>query len=224
MAAISTYINALYIVMYNRTADSNGYNYWSSPAQTGALLPASPVTDALAVSMASSFKIAQSTYFDAQYAALSDTNYILKLYQNLGGSTAGVGGDALIYWQFQLDKYSGDRAKLAGEFTKTFLDYAGTDVAGLARKAVFDNKVSVSLAWVDASKTNSFMNAVTTTDAAYAAQTRIIDGVTGTSSTLDLALAQVTQVVSTSNLAAATGVTTVGGVLPASTNVSDLWL
>ena len=160
MAAISTYINALYIVMYNRTADSAGYNYWSGPSQTGALLPAAPVTDALAVTLGSAFKAAHSTYFDAQYAALSDTNYILKLYQNLGCHTAGVSGDALIYWQVQLDKVSGGRAKLAGEFTKAFLDYAGTDAAGLVRKAVFDNKVAVSLAWVDDSKTNAFMNAV----------------------------------------------------------------
>ena len=201
---VQKYINALYVVMYDRAADSNGYNYWLSTV-TGATSQ-TPVTDAIAQTMAGSFRSASSTYFNTQYSALSDSNFILALYANLGNTSSGVGGDALNYWQGRLDGFGGDRAKLAGDFTKAFLEYNGTDAAGLLRKAAFENKVAVSQAWVDASRTNAFMNSAAPTDAAFAAQMRIIDGVDHTAAALQLVNAQVNSVVATGNLANATGV------------------
>ena len=201
---VQKYVNALYVVMYDRAADSNGYNYWLSTV-TGATAQ-TPVTDAIAQTMAGAFRSASPTYFNTQYAALSDSNFILALYANLGNTSSGVAGDALNYWQGRLDSFGGDRAKLAGDFTKAFLEYNGTDAAGLLRKAAFENKVAVSQAWVDASRTNAFMNSAAPTDAAFAAQMRIIDGVDHTAAALQLVNAQVNSVVTTGNLANATGV------------------
>jgi copper(I)-binding protein len=212
----SNYINGLYIVLYGRTADSGGYNYWlNTQGVSPAAAAVTPISAASEQALSKAFVSTQSSYFDATYgltsssgAALSDTNFILALYNNLGGNDTGVSGAALTYWQNALNAVNGDRAALAGRFTEEFLSYNGADPAGLLRQASFFNSVAVSQAWVSASASNSFMDAATTTDPAFLAQQHILTGITSDPATLATALGQITTAVSSQSL---TGVVGQGG-------------
>ena len=192
MATIQSFINGLYTVMYGRVADSTGYSYWlGQVGSTAAGATTTAITDAQAQALAGSFQSTQSTYFTQQYGTLSDAAFITALYVNLGGNSTVAGAD-LVYWQTKLASFGGDRAKLAGQFTQEFINYSGTDANALARQAAFNNKISVSIQYVTTSASNAFMNSAATTDAAFAAETLILQGVSNAPATRDAAIAQIT--------------------------------
>lgn len=199
MAAFETLINGMYVTMYNRTADSVGFNWASGvaglPNPTDARNTVASTLSAQ--NIAQVFRSTQPTYFNAQYGSISTTDAILKLYQNLGGNTSGVDASAIQYWTEQLANVGGDLSKLAGQFTLEFLNYNGTDTAGLARQQSLNNRVAVSQSWVTESgrTANAFMNAQAVNDQAFLAQTAIISGVNASNFTLSQALSQITQTV-----------------------------
>ena len=85
MAAFETLINGMYVTMYNRTADSVGFNWASGvaglPNPTDARNTVASTLSAQ--NIAQVFRSTQPTYFNAQYGSISTTDAILKLYQNL---------------------------------------------------------------------------------------------------------------------------------------------
>lgn len=205
MATYAQYINGLYITMYGRVADSNGYNYWlGTLGVTAAQAATTTISTATEQSLADAFVSTQSTYFNTQYGGLSDTNFILALYNNLGGNTTGVTGANLSYWQAQLTAL-GSRSALTAAFVDAFVNYNGTDTAGLARQAAFMNSIAVSQAWISASASNSFMNATSTTGAAFTAEQNILVGLNNTTGALAVALGQISTAVSTQSLTGVTG-------------------
>ena len=206
-ATYDTFINGLYEVMYGRTADSVGFNW--ARGQVGlasnTVAASTSATASQAQALAGVFQSTQSTYFASTYGALTASQFVNALYVNLGGNVSGVSGSDMAYWQGMLNSLGGNRAALAGEFTLEFLNYAGTDAAGLGRQSALLNKVAVSQAWVSNSAANSFMNAAAITDAAFKAETAVLQGVDGTTATLAVALAQVNGAASIGNLSGVVG-------------------
>ena len=213
MASIQSFLNGLYVVMYNRTADQNGMSYWSSQAGVSASNPASTsISTDTATKIGAAFQAAAPSYFDSQYASKTGVDFISQLYLNLGG-TGTVDSAGLLYWGGVLASFGSDpaaKSKTAALFVQAFIDYSGTDAAALARQAVFTNKIVVSQSWVEKSAGNTFMNAGSdTTAAAFVAQQKVLLGVTGDAATRDAAISQISSAVSAGNV---TGV--VGQVAP----------
>jgi len=191
------FLNAIYTVMYGRTADAGGVRYWSGQFGVDAR---APVSRDLAHRIADGFESSQATYFNAQYGALATPDFIRTLYLNLGGNTAGVDASAIAYWEGQLAEVQGDRGKLAGEFTLAFLSYAGVDSGALQRVEQLANRVALSQAWVAASDTDAFMNARAVGDAAFQAQSRILLGLDGGGEQLQRALDKIGAVAQSDSL------------------------
>jgi hypothetical protein len=189
-------IHGLYITMYDRTADYSGLSYWLAQTRGAG----SAVSLSEAQSLGAGFKETQIHYFEGKYGVLSSRSFVEYLYENLGGSTTGVGDSALRYWQSRLDTLSGDRGSFTGEFVKSFLDYNGNDPIGLSRQAMFENKVAVSKAWADASRHNPFMNTRQVDDPAFRAQQIIVSDNSISETDLPLVLSQVGSVASARSL------------------------
>ncbi|CAN1560559.1 RTX calcium-binding nonapeptide repeat [Rhabdaerophilaceae bacterium] len=204
MANFEVFINGTYVTMYNRTADNVGFNWASGVAglSSVAATRTTAVSTLEAQSLAATFRGTQADYFNSQYGNLAPRDAILKLYQNLGGNTDGVDEAAINYWTNELSKVGGDLSKLAGQFTLEFLNYNGTDAAGLVRQQSLNNRVAVSQSWVNesAKPINEFMNAKTVNDAAFQAQTQIIAGVGASTTALSQAFSQINQVINSRSL------------------------
>ncbi len=219
MATVQAVINAMFITMFNRTADSGGYNYWLAQpiwgANNNAAISASAAATTTATlgqsnNLADIFESSQSAYFNAQYGGLTDNAFITALYQNLGGNTGNVTSADLMYWQAKLDGYGGDRGKLTGNFTSDFLniDLSGSsDQAAIDRQNTFLNKEAVSENWVSRSSEsgNAFMNAQAVNDDAFNAQVNVLTGVNQNSSTRDIAIVQTNAAADSDSLAPVVG-------------------
>ena len=232
MATVQAIINAMYVVMYDRTADDTGYDSWLTSTVWGASgisatnAAATQATSAQAQALADLFESTQSTRFTAVYGALTDAAFIEALYMNLGGNFSGVSSADVFYWTGKLTALGSDRGKLVGQFVTEFLDLnlaGSTDTAAVARQNTFINKVLVSQNWVEQSGKagNSFMNAATTTDAAFLAQQAVLNGVTSTSSSRDAAIDQTDAAAAADSLAGVVGQTETGTTFTLST-ASDL--
>ena len=227
-ASVEAVINALYVTMYGRTADYNGFAHWASQAMWGsaststltvATAKTSQATNAQAQALADQFESSQSAYFTATYGGLGDMDFIRALYLNLGGSNQVAATD-LLYWKSILDNFSGDRGKLAGEFTFQFLTVnltESTDTAAIGRQQTFLNKVLVSEDWVAQSQGKTFMNAALVTDAAFTAQMTILAGISSAISTREAATAQIDAAETAASLAGITGQAVVGTVFALTT-------
>ena len=209
MATYSSFINGLYVVMYGRSADATGYNYWLGTQGISAAAAATTIIPAAAeTALGNAFMTSQSTYFNSQYQSLTDTAFIQQLYNNLGGSSTNVSGSDMAYWQQQLVAAGENKAALAAQFTAAFIDYNGTDPAGLARQQTFMNKVAVSQDWVSVSGTaanSSLMNATSTTSAAFTAEQNVLVGMNNTAAALVTALAQINTAASAQSLTGVVG-------------------
>ena len=190
----SQFVNAIYSVMYGRTADASGYRYWASQFD---LSPTVNVSVDFAQRIADAFESASPTYFNSQYGALSNTDFVRKLYVNLGGNTDGVDSSAINYWQGRLGELQGDRGKLTGEFTLAFLGYTGWDSGGLQRVEQLASRVALSEAWVAGSEQKAFMNARAVNDTAFVAQSQILLNIDGSGSQLQSALNKIEAVIQT---------------------------
>ena len=111
----------------------------------------------------------QSTYFNATYGSLTDSDFINALYVNIAGNAGDPGGVA--YWSNLLaqaeaggESVQAARAGLAGQFVH---DLIGVDLTpgaaalgltaaqyqeAVTRQAIIDNKIAVSLAYLNASQ------------------------------------------------------------------------
>lgn len=188
------FVNAIYSVMYGRTADASGYRYWASQFDLSQNVT---VSIDLAQRVADAFESASPTYFTSQYGALSNADFVRKLYVNLGGNTDGVDSSAINYWQGRLGELQGDRGKLTGEFTLAFLGYTGWDSGGLQRVEQLASRVALSQAWVAGSEQKAFMNARAVNDAAFVAQSQILLNIDGSGSQLQSALNKIEAVIQT---------------------------
>lgn len=233
-ATVQTVVNAMYVTMYGRAADSTGYAYWagvpmwgtsgSTACTTETLQTTTVATNTQAQTLGLHFKSSQSTYFNTTYASLDANAFIRALYVNLGGNS-DVGASDLLYWTSQLATLGGDRGKLAGEFVHQFLTINlsdSTDAAAVGRQQTFLNKVLVSEDWVTQSLNKSFMQAVSANDAAFNSEHTILLGITSANATVAAATSQIESARAASSLSPITGQSVVACALNLTTASDEL--
>ncbi len=220
-ATILQEINGLYVALYGRAADNTGMNYWCGQVGvTPAQAAITAITPAQATLLGQQFVNTQSTYFNAQYGSLNDTQFIQALYVNIGGNTGDASG--IVYWLSLLTSaeavpgatQQSARAGLVGQFAHDMLsldlsvgaaalglsavDYA----AAVARQQEFQNKVSVSTYYaVESTLPGGNILAVTAIPStAFTAAMDAVAGITSDSATVAIAEAAIALAVSTASL------------------------
>ncbi|MGA8169895.1 MAG: DUF4214 domain-containing protein [Methylocystis sp.] len=209
----------LYAALYNRAADSPGLAYWESEVgATMATGASTTISTANAELLGQMFVTTQSTYFNATYGALNDSQFISALYTNIGGNAGDPGG--ITYWTGQLAMLEAQgasvqtaRSEVVGAFVQEFIEYdlstqpstltTAQYQAAVQRQTVFDNKLAVSEMYASFSTQSggTILDAQTTTDAAFAAATRAIQNVTTDPTTAEIAIAHIQAAVANNNLA-----------------------
>ncbi len=214
-------VMGLYAAIFGRAAEYSGYAYWVSADQPGVTpgnAGTTPVTMAASMAMADGFLAAAPAYFTQTYGAMTDTQFINAVYLNLGGAAADPGG--LAYWtgvlaqaETQSQSILAARATVVGEIVDImvgfnvnirpagFTDQQWADV--LTRQETIDNKITVSIAYANASNQpgGNILVPQTDSDAAAQAATTVLHGVTSDPHTVAIALAGIANAVAHQNLA-----------------------
>ncbi len=209
----------LYAAVYGRAADAAGLAYWEGiigavPESGGT----TAITTQNAQLLGQLFVIAESSYFNATYGKMNDSQFIEALYTNIGGNSGDPSGNA--FWTGQLAALEAHgasvqmaRSEVVGEFVQQFIGYdLSTQPVGLTiaqyqaavqRQATFDNKLAVSdmYAYFSMQPGGAILDAHTTTDAAYAAATAAIHNVTSNATTAETLIGLIQQAVANNNLA-----------------------
>jgi hypothetical protein len=220
-------IAGLYAAVYNRAADSFGMQYWVNVVaqQADALgitysaAANTPISTNDAALLGQLFVATQSAYFNQTYGNLTDTNFVNALYFNIGGQNAEA-ASAIAYWVniIQAGEASGlsvqnARAAMVGQFVHDLIDVnlaQSTSVltpseleTTILRQAVVDNKLAVSLAYVNASANpnGSFLNTHVVGDAAFQAQVTALTGMVINPLGASVEVTAINQAVSHHNLA-----------------------
>jgi hypothetical protein len=208
----------LYAALYNRAADAPGLAYWEGVVgATAANAGTTAITTANAELLGQLFVTTESTYFNATYGALNDSQFISALYTNIGGNSGDPSG--ISYWAGQLATLEAQgasvttaRSEIVGAFVQEFIDYdlstqpssltTAQYQAGVQRQTMFDNKLAVSemYALFSTQSGGTILDAHTTTDAAFAAATAAIQTVTTNPTTAETAIALILQAVAHNNL------------------------
>jgi hypothetical protein len=226
LTSVQQQILGLYGVLYTRAADAGGLSYWTGvvgqqPDGAGVTVAdgaSTAITINDATVLGQLFVSTESSYFNQVYGAMSDSAFITTLYGTIGGNTIGI-APGITYWSGVLQaletagqSQQAARAGIVGEIVQAMIDYninirpAGyTDAEWLAaqqRQETTDNKVAVSLAYSNASQQpgGTILDAVTVTDAAFLAATRVIEGVTYNGTTADAAISNILHAVALQDL------------------------
>ena len=226
LTSVQQQVLGLYGVLYDRAADFGGLAYWTGvvgqqPDGAGVTVAngaSTAITTNDATVLGQLFVSTESSYFNQVYGAMSDSAFITTLYGTIGGNTIGI-APGITYWSgvLQAAEVAGQsqqaaRAGIVGEIVQAMIDYninirpAGyTDAEWLAaqqRQETTDNKVAVSLAYSNASQQpgGTILDAVTVTDAAFLAATRVIEGVTYNGTTADAAISHILYAVALQDL------------------------
>jgi hypothetical protein len=226
LTSVQQQILGLYGVLYTRAADFGGLSYWTGvvgqqPDGAGVTVAngaSTAITINDATVLGQLFVSTESSYFNQVYGAMSDSAFITTLYGTIGGNTIGI-APGITYWSGVLQaletagqSQQAARAGIVGEIVQAMIDYniniraAGyTDAEWLAaqqRQETTDNKVAVSLAYSNASQQpgGTILDAVTVTDAAFLAATRVIEGVTYNGTTADAAISNILHAVALQDL------------------------
>jgi S-layer protein len=207
-ATILQEINGLYVAVYGRAADGPGIDYWCGQLGITAATAASTlVTPAQETLLGQAFVNTQSTYFNLQYGALTDLQFIQALYVNIGGNTGDANG--VQYWFSLLQTAEGAspsaaqilaaRAGLVGQFVHDMLSIdltggqaasglsASDYAAAVARQQQFENKVAVSQDWANESRlpgvgaAANVLLAPTTSSPAFIAAQQLMANITSNS-------------------------------------------
>jgi Domain of unknown function (DUF4214) len=216
----------LYTALYNRAADSPGLIYWEgvvgSQADSGGVTPATAATTAVTAQdaqlLGQLFVASQSTYFNATYGGLTDSQFISAIYTHIGGNSGDPTG--VQYWSGVLGTLEAQgvsaqtaRSEIIGQFVQAIIaDNLTTQPAGLStadwqaaiqRQTSFDDKMAGSLMYSMLSNQpgGAILDPQSVNDAAYQAATRAIQNVTYDPQTETTAIAHIQQAVANNNLA-----------------------
>jgi S-layer protein len=204
-------IDGLYITLYNRVADAPGLSGWASYLNlTAANAATATATPAQFESLAAQFIAVESTtsilqtsnsYYTVQYGGTTNQQFVQDLYLNLGGPTNQAGiQSGVTYWTGLLNGGE-SRGQLVGDFVNAFLTYNTTgDAAGTARQQTLLNKDLVSDYYIKQSATNAFLQATTTTSAAFQAEIAVVANVTSSAVSVTAAKAEIDAAVATQSL------------------------
>ena len=199
MSTVSKAITAVYVGMYNRAADLDGFNWWLSNFGGD---PDAAVTAQQMSLLSKGF--ADNPYFTTAYPpSMSDSDFINQLYLNIGGNAGdseGVG-----YWQGRLAELGNDRTEMVAEFLYGFINIdlsskptGLTDAEyqqALQRQGSLMNKVEVSEVFRDTLGEGSNVSvndpALFDTDPAFMLSRSIISGVNYESANKTWAIAEI---------------------------------
>jgi hypothetical protein len=203
----------LYAALYDRAGEMPGYSSWINylklqPDATGVSVSnANTGTTSFqdAKVLGEAFVNSQSTFFDATYGGLTDSQFVNALYTNIGGN----GGDAsgIQFWSSQLKVLESGglsaqaaRSQIVGTFVQALISYDPAANAGslsssqyqdaVNRQSTIENKIAVSLAYLNASAEpgGDILVPQSVTDAAYQAAIRAISHVTYDHNTVNVAV------------------------------------
>lgn len=209
-------ILGLYAALYNRAADSPGLTYWEgvvnaqpdSGGVTAATAASTAVTAHDAQLLGQLFVASQSSYFNATYGSLTDSQFVSAVYNHIGGNSGDPAG--ITYWSGVLATLEAQgvgaqmaRSEIIGQFVQIIIeDNLSTQPPSLTTadwqaaaqlQTLFDNKIAVSLAYANASAGpgGAILDAHSITDAAYQAATRAIQNVTADGTTAVTAIGHI---------------------------------
>ncbi len=217
----------LYAALYNRAADFPSYSFWvgidGQQADSGGVTVANASTTAVTLNdagvLGQAFVNTQSTYFNQTYGGLTDSAFINALYVNIAGTAGDPGGIA--YWANLLaqaeaggESVQAARAGLAGQFVH---DLIGVDLTpgaaalgltaaqyqdALTRQAIINDKIAVSLAYLNASQQpgGSILDAHNVGGDAFNASVTVMQGVTSDPITVVAAVIGINNVVAHQDL------------------------
>ena len=221
-------ILGLYAALYNRAADFDGYPYWvgvdGQQSDSGGVTVANAGTTAVTLNdaqvLGQDFVNTQSTFYNATYGNLLDSDFVTALYVNIAGNAGDQGG--ISYWEGLLKQaemggasVQAARAGLVGQFVH---DLIGVDLTpgaaalgltaaqyqdALTRQAIIDNKIAVSLAYLNASQQpdGGILDVASVGSPAYTAAVAVIQGVTSDPGTVTVAVTGINTAVAHQDLA-----------------------
>jgi hypothetical protein len=129
-------IAQLYVAMFGRAPDAEGLAYWTGLRTAGQSVV--QVADAM-------FGIAPArTYFPD---GLSNQDIIASFYENVLGRPADSGG--LAFWTAKLNAPAATAGSVISEMIAVIANYAGSDPAGLASAALFNNRCLVAQSYAE---------------------------------------------------------------------------
>lgn len=200
MASVFDLIAGTYVTIYSRAADPQGANFWATTLGFANINVAAgaQATLAMADKLGQNFYNASSAIFNTTYPQ-SDSNslFITKVYNNLGGSDPDGGG--LNYWTDRVATLSLTnslqvaRAMTATEIALTLENFIPDpgDIAANLRAQTFQNKIAVSKAVASTNNASFNPASQSLTDPAYLGETNVLVGITNTEASKSVALSQV---------------------------------
>ncbi|MFZ3181658.1 MAG: DUF4214 domain-containing protein [Methylocystis silviterrae] len=214
MASVFDLIAGTYVTIYNRAADPQGANFWATTLGFANINVAAGAQANLAMAdtLGQNFYQASSTIFNNTYPTTdSNSVFITKIYNNLGGSDPDGGG--LNYWTDRVATLSLThsvevaRAMTATEIALVLENYIPNpdDTAATLRAQTFQNKIAVSKAVASTNNASFNPASQSLTDPAYLGETNVLVGVTNTEASKSVALSQVQAANAASNPALMVG-------------------
>jgi hypothetical protein len=206
---VQSIIHGMYISMFGRTSDANGYPYWVAQfGSTTTLAPISTFVRSSAATLAQDFYNDTSTYFNSVYGGLTDTQFVTAVYENLGNAPPDSGG--LAFWLTQIPIYN--RPQVVGYISNDLItgDFAGNSpglsvpdyTTAVSRQLAFLSKIRISELYAGNPAPILISNAIG--DPAFLAQQRAIKNAATTQHVINVAV-QIIQAVSANNLALIVG-------------------
>jgi len=157
MATLKDKIVGLYIAFFNRAGDEEGLKYWENQAS---ILGEDNAISKLAEGFASHPK------FTDLYSGLNNREFVEAIYKNTLGKAGDSGG--IDYWTTKLDSGM-SKSDMVADFISISLDFNPNDpqyanlskeeiATALSRQALIENKVTLSLDYIDTLKSRTDLN------------------------------------------------------------------
>ena len=191
MSSVQEKIAGLYIAFFDRAGDEDGLEYWEDRASE---LGEGAAMSELAAGFASHPK------FKALYDGLSNREFVEAIYENTLGKAGDI--DGINYWTFELNSGM-SKSDMVAKFVATSLDFNPDDPqyanlseseidTALSRQALLQNKVTVSLDFIDTFKEQTNLNPDTDpsnsssldSDPAYIASVKVLENITDDSNSV----------------------------------------
>jgi hypothetical protein len=131
--AMRTQVAQLYVSLFGRAPDGEGLGFWVGQLDAGQTLA----------------QVAQSMYnvtaARAYYPAYATNEEIVAtFYQNVLGRAVGTDTEGQAFWVAKMNAAGATKGSVITEMLNVVANYTGTDAAGVASKALFNNKVAVA--------------------------------------------------------------------------------
>lgn len=131
--AMRTQVAQLYVSLFGRAPDGEGLGYWVGQLDAGKTVA----------------QVAQDMYnvpaARAYYPAFATNEEIVAtFYQNVLGRAVGNDTEGQAFWVAKMNAAGATKGTVISEMLNVVANYTGTDAAGVASKALFNNKTAVA--------------------------------------------------------------------------------